>query len=117
MKHTKEKTQAKKLADAKLDTYTGKFEGLLAQPNIQVVSPLPTKAVRIPELNMSVRLKPGHTVREFIIKYVANNPLKKKRLYDAYNITYEEELAVNPTKTLKGSTQSKKKEEFFQNRK
>lgn len=110
----KQNPNAKKIVHAKLDTLTGKLTGVVIQPNLNLVEPKSIRSVRIPELSMSIKLKPGHTVREFIIRYVANNPLKKKRLYSAYSITEEHEQEVNPTKTLKGSNKGKKKEEFFE---
>lgn len=54
----------------------------------------------VPELNMRIKIRPGSTVKEWIIKYALNNPLKKGILYPKYKVTKEDELEFESSKKL-----------------
>lgn len=42
--------------------------------------------VFVPILRMSIKLKEGHSIEDWITQYCKRNPNLTKRLYEAYNI-------------------------------
>ena len=46
----------------------------------------PCTNVSIPELNVVIKLREGHTLEDWIINHCISNPSVKRKLYAAYNI-------------------------------
>ena len=45
--------------------------------------------VRVPELGLTVRLRKGHNIKDWLIRYCKNNLVARPRIYRAYDITEE----------------------------
>ncbi|MCK5788909.1 MAG: hypothetical protein KAH32_07915 [Chlamydiia bacterium] len=68
----------------------------------------PCDSVFVPELNLTVKIRKGRTLKQWLIKYCINNPIKKSLVYDKYGISYEDELEYKEFKTIKSGKQKPK---------
>jgi hypothetical protein len=63
----------------------------------------------IPELKVSVKIRKGKTLKEWIAKYCINHPVKRSVLFEKYNITpsYLEETGITTTLMIRGQRSKK----------
>ena len=46
-------------------------------------------SVKVPELGLVVKLRKGHNIKDWLIRYCKNNVVARPRIYRAYDITEE----------------------------
>ena len=79
----------KLLKNYALDTGTGKIVGLNSQPELGTeLTSEESKKYHISELNMTIYIRPGHTIQEWLVRYARRNEVAK-RLFKKYNVTPE----------------------------